>query len=163
MLAVVPGLALAHLWTVVPQCDNPYSNPYFFPGGLASDWFIHTSYPDGQGNCHWYTHTVTSATPVNHASWYLPVSTNYNHYYHVHTFIPCDAHSSAHSMKFRRFENGSGGGFVSLTRTIDGYCDSFLNADNHNYNGSPNGGYIQMDDNSGVGFWAPAGWLWYAQ
>lgn len=162
MLALVPAVALAHLWTVVPGCSgDPYENDYFYPGGPLSGWLVH-QYPDGLGNCHWRAFTKTSSTPVNTASWYLPISTNYNHYYSLHEFIPCH-HASSHAWKFRRYANGTGGGFVTITRSTLGYCDSQLNVDNATYNGSA-GGYIQLIDNTGGGGYTVAAcWLRYQQ
>jgi hypothetical protein len=159
MLALVPSFALAHLWYVLPGCDgNPYENPYFYPGGPLSGWTIH-NYADGEGNCHWRTFTKTSSTPVNTASWYLPISTSYNHFYVVEAFIPCD-HQSTHAWKYRRYPNGTLSGFTVISRTTEGYCDELLGADIATYNGS-NGGYIQLTDNEGTGYVVAACYLYY--
>jgi hypothetical protein len=106
--------------------------------------------------CHYYTATVASGgNPQNTASYYLPISSAYNGYYHVRTFIPCDSHSSATSGKWRAFPNGTAAGYVGINRLISGYCDSWMNPDNRTYYGS-SGGYIQLTDNVGAGYYLPA-------
>jgi hypothetical protein len=105
---------------------------------------------------------VESSAPINTASRYLPISTNYDHFYIVHEWIPC-AHSSTPSMRWRRFTNGSSGGYTTVTKTTSSYCDGYVNATNWTFNGS-SGGYIQMVDNyptSPAGIRVTADYLWY--
>lgn len=162
LLALVPTLALANLWTVIPGCSgDPFQNPFFYPDGPINGWSVHKT-PDGQGNCHWRANTKSSPTPVNTASWYLPISTNYNHAYSLFEFVPCQ-HASSHAWVFRRYANGTGGGYVTVTRSSYGYCDLLLVVDAATYNGS-NGGYIKIVDNTGTcsGCNISACWLYYS-
>ncbi len=157
LVFAVPQSVMAALYWEVPNtnsCFVPSSSLYLYLGGPASGWSAHLNYGAGPEGCHYYTLSTTGSVPENTAAFYLPLSTSYNGSYRVHEFVPCDAHSSAASSKWRAYPLGTSNPYYSVSRLIGGYCDSWVNPDNRTYYGSL-GGYILQIDNVGAGFWVP--------
>jgi hypothetical protein len=82
--AAQPMHVSAHSWVVQNKCSWSYDQ-YFDLAGPASAWSFHFH----SGDCHVDGTLIGGGTPSAWASWFLPISSSYNHTYHALANIPC--------------------------------------------------------------------------
>jgi hypothetical protein len=144
----VPALASHQYWAVDDSCGTGGST-YFYPGGPASGWQVHSG--NGyQGVCHmWTWPTCNNCNYEQNANWYLPTNSSYTGTYNVRIWNDCDTHFDNTAVKYRRYANGTGGGVTEVYVFNQGGspCDSIQHVGQGYFNG-PNGGYVRLIDSS---------------
>jgi hypothetical protein len=148
LVGVAPALASHNYWAVDDSCGTGGST-YFYPGGPASGWQVHSG--NGyQGVCHmWTWPTCNSCNYEQHGNWYRPTTSAYTGTYNVRIWNDCDTHFDNTAVKYRRYANGTGGG-VSQTYVFNqggSPCDTITHVGQGSFNG-PNGGYVKLIDSS---------------
>jgi hypothetical protein len=153
IFALVAAPASAHYHYYDDTCDVLGDN-YFWPGGPATDWFLDTD--DGIGSCLMWTGTTSLATN-NTASWYLPLSSNYDHNYYVKQYFDNNSGKcTAANARYQRFATGTAGGIHETYRfdesVLNGwYSITGSDGDPNNYDSFTGSaaGYMRMSDWTG--------------
>jgi hypothetical protein len=165
VVMLLPGIALAshYSWRVDDDCGSG-SSTYFYRGGPSAYWYTHTGANKAYNNCHVWTTTVTSEV-LNHASWYLPVQSNYSGDYTVWALIACEnvsGHFDATDARYHRYRYGTSGGItetyhVNQRSIVNGCSTDSLQTnvtnrgDGSGYDHFGEGGYMKLVDRSDTG------------
>lgn len=141
--------ASAHSTRYIDDSCSVPGGGLFYADGPAQYWYV-KFYGPSPGGCHLWTTTITNwQSPINTASWYLPISSGNNGNYITVAFVPCDEHSETTDARYRRYRNGTGGG-VTSTHSINQAAACNVDPVVHQtlYYDGGQGGYLKMIDPS---------------
>jgi hypothetical protein len=137
--------AFAHSWSVQNECSWSDPGEYFYLAGPQSSWSFHTTGTE----CHVDGQLISGVTPTAWGNWYLPISSNYNHTYHVTAGIDCgdaSAHRAAYVI-YRMYIAGSSGGYYTEYRNQRSYCGN-MSLDTYTFTAT-SGGYVRVVNTTG--------------